>query len=331
MKKQPNPEKIIRLAQGAWITQTLYVAVDLEIFDLINRGKNTRKKISQKLKTSSDSTERLLNALVAFELLYKNELIYKNSLEAENFLIKGKSAYFGDMITHYATDGYQTWQHLKQSVISGSPVKILSEKMKNPKAAKDFTNAMHNNALAPAKVMAQKIDFSKYHNLLDIGGGSGAYSIVLTKHYPKLQAAVFDLPNVVKVAQGFIKKEKTKKVNTISGNFFQDEFPKKYDVVLISQILHSYNSDKCQRLIKKTYDSLLPKSLIIINEFLLDKQKTSPLYSVLFSLNMLINSRGGGSAYTFDEISDWLKKAGFTNPKLIPLIGAHKAIIAYKK
>jgi len=40
--------------------------------------------------------------------------------------------------------------------------------------------------------------------MLDLGGGSGAYSIVATKTFPGLQAIVLDLPPVTVVADEYI-------------------------------------------------------------------------------------------------------------------------------
>lgn len=196
--------------------------------------------------------------------------------------------------------------------------------------AKIFTRAMHNNAMGPARVLAEKIDFSSFKSLLDLGGGSGAYGIVLTRKYPNLKVTVFELPKVCRIAEEFVKKAGVQtRVNVLTGNFFKNKLPEGFDVVLFSQILHSFGSVENQQLLKKVYEILPEDGVVIINEFLLNEQKTGPKWAALFALNMLLQSKNGNS-YTEVEIKDWLKKAGFSRLKTVPLVGPHTAIIGRK-
>jgi hypothetical protein len=57
---------------------------------------------------------------------------------------------------------------------------------------------------------------------------------------------------------------------------------------------------------------------VAIQEFYISKDKTSPLSSALFSVNMLVNTEGG-RAYSPEEIKAWLKNTGFkkSSSKLI--------------
>ena len=189
---------------------------------------------------------------------------------------------------------------------------------------------MISEGIDTAKEMAGKIDLSGRKKLLDIGGGSGAYSITLTQKYPDLHAVIYELPNVAKVAEGYIKEAHANRVKTMDGDFHTDDLPAGYDTALISQILHSYSPETCRTIIAKAYNTLSDGGLLIINEFLLDDDKAGPEYAALFSLNMLLESRGKGSSYTFAEISNWLTEAGFKNIEKVSLAGPHVAIAAEK-
>jgi hypothetical protein len=40
-----------------------------------------------------------------------------------------------------------------------------------------FSSAQHTGSLGPARLLARRLDLRDRHKLLDVGGGSGAYSI----------------------------------------------------------------------------------------------------------------------------------------------------------
>jgi len=329
MNDKITREPIMKIMHGLWSFRTLYAATDLEIFTKVSQGKNTAEKIAEDLETKEDAIERLLNACVALDLLEKKGKEYENSQETEKFLVKEKSDYYGNMIIMFGIRN--SLKDIEKVILDRSLKKEnLKKRMENPEQAKIFTKAMHDNAIGPARILSKKFDFSKFKKLLDLGGGSGAYSIILTKQYSNLEATIFELPNVCEVAEKFIHEAGVeKKVKTFLGDFFKDELPENHDVVLLSQIIHSFSAEKNKSLLKKIYTCLPKGGVLIINEFLLNKEKTGPLFSALFSLNMLINSDDGNS-YNEDEIKNWLADVGFEYLETIKLIGPVSSIIAKK-
>jgi len=324
-----TPEPIMNIMWGRWAFSVLYTSVELEIYTKISQGINTSKQIADKLNSKEEGVKRLLNACVALKLLIKDKETYANSPESNQFLVKDRPAYYGDMII--MNGKRNSLNNLKDAILTGSPTKeSLKKRMENIEQAKIFTRAMHNNAVGPAIALSKKFDFSKYKKLLDLGGGSGAFSITLTKQYPNLTAIVFDLEKVCEVAKEYIEKTNSKdKVKTIVGDFFSDKFPKDIDIVLLSQIMHSWSIEENKKLLKKVYDSLPKEGAVIINEFLLDEDKTGPLYPTLFALNMFVQSAGGNS-YTKSEVKNMLKEVGFHYLETIHLTGPITSIIAKK-
>lgn len=326
MTEDISPEPLMKIATSHWIRKPLIVGVKLDVFSKIGEGNNTAEGIAKELDTKTDNIERLLNVFVSLKFLEKEGVIYKNSLLAEKFLSKDSPAYYGDFIL-MTEDLEKNWDDLGDV--------ILGKKERNGNIEKDvfekpiFTKAMHNNALAPANILSEKIDFSNYKNLLDLGGGSGAYSIILTNKNKDLNAVVLEFPKVCETANEYIEKlaDKTR-VKTQAGDYLKDEFPKS-DVILMAQILHSNSIKECKLVIKKSYDTLPSDGMIIINEFIQNPDKTGPVMPVVFALEMLLNTKDGNS-YTVKEISSWLEEAGFKDIQEIHLIGPHTVIAAKK-
>ena len=79
MEKPITPEPILRMMNGLWLSQTLSVSVELEIYTKIAKGMNTIEKIAESLNVECRPIEALVNACVALGLLEKEDNIYNNT------------------------------------------------------------------------------------------------------------------------------------------------------------------------------------------------------------------------------------------------------------
>ncbi|MCP4147751.1 MAG: SAM-dependent methyltransferase, partial [bacterium] len=130
--------------------------------------------------------------------------------------------------------------------------------------------------------------------------------------HPQLKAAVFDLPATRSFAEGnFAKHGLADRIEFIEGNFNNDAIPGQYDAIWMSHILHGEGDDACAGMIKKAVAALAPGGKIIIHEFILENNRTEPLFPALFSLNMFLHTAKGKS-YTEKELSAMLAAEGIT-------------------
>lgn len=324
MKNITTIEPLAALTTNMWKFRTLAATIKLNVFDVVEDTHNL-EEIANKLELELDPLERLLNALVAMELLEKKENSYFNTPISTKFLIKTSKAYYGDFILLY--EGMDnTWRELDKVIKTNSPVAGDNRE----RLSKDiFTKGMHNNAQAPANALSNLIDFSSRKHLLDIGGGSGAFSIILTNKYNGLKATVNEQPAVCKTVKEYVDKESNEdKIDILAGDYFKVEFPV-HDVALFGQIFHTNSEDQNKFLLKKVYEKMEENGMVIITEFLLDEDKTGPVFPALFSLNML-KGTPNGRAYTFSEIKSWLEDTGFKNVEKQHLVGPHTVITANK-
>ena len=324
MNNKITIEPISSMTTNLWKFRVLAAAVKLGVFDVVENV-HSIKDIADELALKTDPLERLLNALVAMEMLDKKENSYFNKPISSKFLVKSSDEYYGDFIL-MNEESENSWKELDKVITTGSPV---TNDNRSGFSKKIFTKAMHNNAQAPANAISNLIDFSNRKHLLDIGGGSGAFSIILTNKYDNLKATIIEQPAVCETIKEYIEKERNSdRINILAGDYFEIEFPI-HDVALFGQIFHSNSAEQNNILLKKAYEKLEDNGIVIITEFLLDKNKTSPLFPALFNLNMLKQTKNGRT-YTFSEIKSWLENIGFKNIEKRHLVGPHTAIIAYK-
>ncbi len=189
---------------------------------------------------------------------------------------------------------------------------------------------MHKNASLRAPQLASILDLSKTGKMLDLGGGSGAYSIAFAEANKNLRADVFDLPAVLSLTQKYIAVSGMgDRVMTHPGDMLTDDFGSGYDLVLISAICHMFGPEDNIKLFRKSYKALNPGGQIVMQDFVMNPDKVSPLGGALFAVNMLVGTLSG-STYSEDEYHDWLEKAGFENIRKVALPGPTALMIGTK-
>ena len=126
-----------------------------------------------------------------------------------------------------------------------------------------------------------------------------------------IRATVFDLPNVIPLSRKYLEKEKlSDRIQTKPGDYNLDEFDRGFDLHFLSAIIHSNAADENKKLIKKCFRALNADGQIIIQDFVMDEDRISPVFGALFALNMLVGT-ASGDTYTESEITAWMVEAGF--------------------
>jgi SAM-dependent methyltransferase len=156
------------------------------------------------------------------------------------------------------------------------------------------------------------LDLTNVKRMLDVGGGSGIFSIEFIKKNPDVKSIVFDLPEVIPITQRYVEAENmSPNISFIGGNYLEDSFSADYDLIFLSAIVHinSYNENK--KLIKKCHDALNPNGQIIIKDWIMSEERVEPAGGAYFALNMLVGT-DSGDTYTESEMKEWFYDAGIS-------------------
>lgn len=202
----------------------------------------------------------------------------------------------------------------------------MKSAMEQSQLAEHFTLALSGRAKNVAPVLAKHVSLNGAQTLLDVGGGTGIYSIAFLKANPSLRAVVLDRPEVLKVTKRFaLENEVGDRVQFVPADMFADELPNA-DTILLSNILHDWDIPECRTLIKRCAAALNPNGQLIIHDVLLNDDLDGPLAIALYSAALFTLTEG--RAYSAKEYGAWLLEAGL-KPKtpILTLIHCH-AIIA---
>lgn len=315
-------------------TYALLIAIiEFDLFNKLHDNPSTIAEVCNITGIKQRPARALLQAFVGLNLLKKIENRYYLSSLSEAFLVKGKPFHMDGSIS-ILKKYYASYDQFKNAILTDEPQMygtndVWEVHKKDDEKVSLFTRAMHDGSKIRGASIAENFDFSGYKKILDIGGGSGGVPIMIALNNPHMEATIFDLPSVCREAEKIIGEYNlSDRINTISGDMFNDIFPEGRDVVIFSRILHDWNPDKCKLLLEKTYAALPSRGVVIVNELLIDDDRPEERLPFLDNLVMLVWTEG--QQYTKGEMIGLMEGAGFINVSVKPIAGQSKIITAYK-
>ncbi|MBT2384000.1 methyltransferase [Streptomyces sp. ISL-11] len=336
-----TPAPLMAMADGFRVAKVLAVALD---FDLFTKVSGTDGITADELARTEGIAERparlLLTACASLGLLDRHDGRYVNSAMAEEFLVRGKHYFFGDLVTFTDRREYDAWAKLDVAIRTNRPTTWnpeTDETLFDPQdehMAELFPKAAHAGAVFTARAMALSVDFRPYRRLLDVGGGLGSFCGELCAHHPHLRATVYDLPFVARMAEKRLAETPlADRVDAKGGDFFADDLPTGYDAILLTNILHDWNTEQGAALLAKCHTALGSGGEVIIGEAFLDDDGTGPVAGAVAGLNMLVETAEGANR-SRAEYTALLTGAGFTDIRRVGFVIdaplANGALIARK-
>ena len=302
----------MKIVSGYWASKTIMVALDLDVFTELAKSPLTTKELAKRIDCDARGLARILSALSGLGLLEISGESFTPSSTAKTFLDKNSPQYHGAIIQHH-NDLWKSWNNLGDIVKNGTSNNFLTGIKKDPQQIRHFIWGMHHAGLEVAESLAASFDDYKITKMLDVGGCGGTFAMALARRHPDMKADVFDLPHILEHTREIVHHyNMEEQIGTVTGDFNDLDLPGGYDFVLLSKVTHIESPPNNQGLLKKVFRALEPGGTVTIHDFFVTPERDGPLFSTLFSLNMLVRTPGG-DVYSVEEYTTWLKEAGFTD------------------
>uniref|UniRef100_A0A8C1WJ31 Acetylserotonin O-methyltransferase n=2 Tax=Cyprinus carpio TaxID=7962 RepID=A0A8C1WJ31_CYPCA len=313
------PFKLLEYFNGFRISKAIFSACELGVFDLLLQSQKPMSavEVAQKLGTSEDGVERLLDVLVAIEIVdvevVQGTAFYSSTDVANQYLAKTSPKSLHDLIIYNSQTIYPLWNNLVDAVRS-------EEEMLK------FMGLMNSTWVIDGHDIVTAFDLSNFKTVIDLGGCSGALARELAKEYPSSTVTVLDLPAVVQTAQRhFAQQDDT--ICFQEGDFFEGEIPPA-DLYILARIIHDWKEDKNLKLLKKIHAACPPGGGVLIAEALLFENRRGPTMVQMFSLNMLVQTEG--KEHPPSHYTHLLTDAGFRDVQVCRTGKSYDAILALK-
>jgi SAM-dependent methyltransferase len=335
LQEEPlSPAAVRELAVGFQRSRVLLTAFELDIFTALGKGARPSNQVAQALGTEKRATDRLMNALCSIGFLRKRSGLFSNATFASRFLVKGKPEYMAGLM--HTAHLWNTWSTLTRAVRRGASVVAGRTDAGAAKWRAAFIAAMHERASKIAPSVVGMLGLSRVCSVLDVGGGSGEYSMAFALAKKGLRATVFDLPDIIPLTRKYVKKNGfLDRVDFVAGDYTTDDLGRGdqrgqrsrrahntsvntgpesrptlgFDLVFLSAIVHSNSIPENRKLMRKCVKALNPGGQVVVQDFIMNEDRTGPAPAALFALNMLVGTEAGDT-YTESEVRSWMKAAG---------------------
>ena len=324
-EKISTKEELDRVASGFMSSRVVLSAFELGIFSALGPEGAGSAQVAQRLGLDARGADRLMNACVVMGLLNKQDGRFTNSGLAAQYLHRDSPDYMAGL--GHIVQLWNGWHTLSDAVRAGSSVR---ERKNGSRDTKSFIAAMHSRARQTAPKLVEHLDLSRVKRALDLGGGSGAMVMELCRAQKDLRATVLDTGEVIPLTRRYVEEAGLSgRIDCLEGDFTKDEYGTGYDLIILSAIMHIYSPDQNTGILKRCARALNPGGRAVIRDFLVNPERDGPNRAVMFALNMLVNTEAGDS-YSEQEISSWLKTAGFGAVERIDLDQQSALVIGTK-
>jgi predicted O-methyltransferase YrrM len=313
MDKRPVPSEyaeddIQMLARAFFRSRILLTAYELGVFTALGEGGKTSAEAAAALGTDARATDRLMNALAVLGLLRKEDGRFANGEAAARYLVRGEPEYMAGL--GHAVNLWDSWSTLTEAVRAGTAVFEWPAGEAGEERTEAFIAAMHHGGSARAERTVATLDLAGVKRVLDVGGASGAYAAAFVRAREGITATVFDLPQVTPLTRRYLDEAGlSDRIDVAEGDAVTDDLPAGYDLVWMSQLLHSNSPRENEALIARGAAALERGGRLVIQDFVVNEGRTGPPQPVIFALNMLVNT-AAGDTYAESEIRGWMEAAG---------------------
>jgi len=285
-------------------------ARELGVIDAFGLTNATARDIADRCELQEGPVQLLLEALCSIGILSRAGDSYALALVAQ--FLSGNYQNLGD----------EYWQYLPQFLSTGIPLAKMDSVEQSEEQYEAQVSALAWMMTPAAEAMAQILGMGqtrKSLNILDVGAGSGIWSLTCAKHDTETTVTASDWPAIVRIAESFAQKMALQnRFTALPGNYHESDFGEnEYDLAIVANVTHIETTDGNRRLFQKLHAALKPGGEIAIVDVLSD-QPAGYASSALYALGLGLRTESG-QVHSAESLQQCLADVGFSGSTMHPI------------
>jgi SAM-dependent methyltransferase len=321
-----NPDIIFQLAQGFMASKHLFAASELGLFEALGEGPVDLAGLAARTGLTARTARISADAMVALGLLERQADRYANTPVAAAFLSGATSADMRPLLKFWDRLSYPAWTDLAGALGRGRPTRQVFD---IDETLVPIMSAGIEAATAGAcRAFPRAAGLPPASRVLDIGGGTGSWTIALAQADPNLTGTVFELPDVAAVAEERLRTAQlSSRVSVVAGDLLTDNLPNGHNGFLLANVVHYFTPETNQSILRHMRAVAEPGARLLLADFWTDPTHTQPLPAALMAGEFAIHVNDG-DVYSVEEGAAWLGATGWSYTGNAPLAGPISLITA---
>jgi hypothetical protein len=325
----------MRAIAGGMAVQVVVAAAKLGLADAMKDGPVPVAEIAARTRTHAPTLYRLLRALASLQIVIQHaEPAYGSSTAAET-AVSFSLAPAGEMLRSDVPGSWRAlvtmwgmpwrnraYEHLDDCVRTGTSgvehalgMDLWKYLDQHKPEFDNFNEAMTSAASTAHPIAAAAYDFSRFHQVADIGGGHGGLLVTILDRYPDLRGILFDRPQVIDEARALPACARASdRLQLVGGDFFV-QVPGGADAYIMSHLLHNWNDEQATSILRNCRASMRTGATLLVLEAVI-QPGSEPDFGKFMDIEMLVFF--GGRDRTAEEFAALFQAAGFTFNRVIP-------------
>lgn len=322
---EASPEPIMRLASGFMAAKHLFAASELGIFEALADSPAALDALAARTGLTPRAARISVDAMVALGLVERDGDHYRNGPAAAQFLAGDTPGDLRPLLRFWDRISYPSWGSLAEALASGPPRQIFELDETGQQIASAGIEAV---LAGPARALPDVADLSVHQRLLDVGGGTGSWSIAAVRRHRHLRATVLELPAVAEIARSRVTASGlSDRIAVLAADALTDDLPRGHDVFLLANLLHYWSAETNAALLHRVREVAAPRSKLLLADFWTDATHTRPIHAALMAGEFAVHVKDG-DVYSVEEVRGWLPDTGWRFFAHLPLAGPQSLIVA---
>lgn len=330
-----TPERLRRIGFGFLASKALLSAVELGVFTELADGPLSREALVARLDLHPRHSADFLDALVALDLLEREDGEYRNAPDADTYLDRNKETYIGGHFEWANARMYPLFGRLGETLRSGEPQgtrgeneDVFDQLYGDDDLFERFVAGMSGTSLRIAEILADAFEWEAYETVCDVGAAKGVVPVTVAEKNDHIEATAFDLPPLEPVATEFIANSEVEdRVTFHAGDVFAQKLPE-HDVFVMGRLLHDFDLARKKKLVQRAYDALPEGGALIVYGTMIDDERREKDDALLTSLYIRVETNGFD--YTHEQCQTWLQEVGFAETEACDLPSRESVVVGRK-